>query len=100
MDRISWSSQRPEDVGFVDHWIQSLHFAHYVDLLVPSSQKQQHALGWFAVECEAAGMTVISSVRGNGSQQETKWLALFRLEWSSCLKCSTPQEESRGLVDE
>ena len=32
-----------------------------VVLLAPSSQDLQHVLGWFAAECEAAGMKISTS---------------------------------------
>ncbi|KAK3535054.1 hypothetical protein QTP70_002584 [Hemibagrus guttatus] len=59
-DRISRSSQGLEGVRFGDHRISSLIFADVV-LLAPSSLDLQHALGRFAVECEAAGMRVSTS---------------------------------------
>ncbi|KAK3516227.1 hypothetical protein QTP70_006372 [Hemibagrus guttatus] len=56
--RISRHSQGLEGVQFGDHRISSLIFADDVVLLAPSSLDLQHALGCFAVECEAAGMRV------------------------------------------
>ncbi|KAK3534027.1 hypothetical protein QTP86_000639 [Hemibagrus guttatus] len=61
MDRISRRSQGLEGVGFGDHRISLLIFADDVVLLVPSSLDLQHALGRFAAECKAAGMTVSTS---------------------------------------
>ncbi|XDV11655.1 hypothetical protein PO909_000531 [Leuciscus waleckii] len=61
MDRISRHSQGPEDVRFGDNTISSLLFADDVVVLAPSDQDLQHALGWFAAECEAAGMRISTS---------------------------------------
>ncbi|KAK3521649.1 hypothetical protein QTP70_014695 [Hemibagrus guttatus] len=61
MDRISRRSQGLEGVQFGDHRISSLIFANDVVLLAPSSLDLQHALGRFAAECEAAGMSVSTS---------------------------------------
>ena len=41
--------------------MSSLLFADDVVLLAPSSQDFQHVLGWFAAECEAAGMRISTS---------------------------------------
>ena len=60
MDRISRRSQGPEGVQFRSHWISSLLFADDVVLLALSSQ-DLHVLGWFAAECEAAGMKISTS---------------------------------------
>ena len=61
IDRISRCSQGPEGIWFGSHWISSLLFADNVVLLAPSSQDLQHVLGWFAAECEAAGMRISTS---------------------------------------
>ncbi|XP_058616632.1 uncharacterized protein LOC131530397 [Onychostoma macrolepis] len=61
MDRISRRSQGLEDVWFGDLTISSLLFADDVVLLAPSDQDLWHALGWFAAECEAAGMRISTS---------------------------------------
>ena len=64
MDRISRRSHGPEGVWFGSHLISSLLFADNVVLLAPSSQDLQHVLGWFAAECEAAGMKISTSKSG------------------------------------
>ncbi|KAI3351377.1 hypothetical protein L3Q82_020190, partial [Scortum barcoo] len=43
---------------FGNHRISSLLFADDVVLLASSGQDLQHVLGWFAAECEAAGMRI------------------------------------------
>ncbi|KAK3543704.1 hypothetical protein QTP70_027204 [Hemibagrus guttatus] len=58
---ISRRSQGLEGVRFGDHRISSLIFADDVVLLAPSSLDLQLALGRFATECEAAGMSVSTS---------------------------------------
>ncbi|XDV26977.1 hypothetical protein PO909_030586 [Leuciscus waleckii] len=60
MDRISRRSQGPEGVRFGDHTISSLLFGDDF-VLAPSYQDLQHALGWFAAGCEAAGMRISTS---------------------------------------
>ncbi|KAI3360043.1 hypothetical protein L3Q82_014376 [Scortum barcoo] len=61
MDRIFRRSQGPEGVQFGNHRISSLLFADDVVLLTSSNQDLQHALGWFAAECEVAGMRISTS---------------------------------------
>ncbi|KAL0152538.1 hypothetical protein M9458_052261 [Cirrhinus mrigala] len=61
MDRISRCSQGLEGVWFGDHRISSLLFADDVVLLASSNQDLQRALGWFAAQCEAAGMGISTS---------------------------------------
>ncbi|KAI3359031.1 hypothetical protein L3Q82_015433 [Scortum barcoo] len=58
---ISRRSQGPEGVWFGNHRISSLLFADDVVLLASSGQDLQHVLGWFAAECEAAGMRISTS---------------------------------------
>jgi len=61
MDKISRCSQGPEGVRFGDHAISSLLFVDDVVVLAPSHQNIQHALGWFAAECEVAGIKISTS---------------------------------------
>ena len=59
MDRISRCSQVVEGVRFIG--LCSLLFADDVVLLTSSNNVLQVSLGWFAVECEAAGMRISTS---------------------------------------
>ncbi len=61
MDRISRRSRGEESVRFGDLRIASLLFADDVVLLASSHCDLQHALGWFAAECEVVGMKVSTS---------------------------------------
>ena len=61
MDRISRRSRGQETVRFGDLTIASLLLADDVVLLASSDRDFQHALGRFAVECEAVGMRVSTS---------------------------------------
>ena len=61
MDRISRRSRGEESVRVGDLRIASLLFADDVVLLATSDCDLQHALGWFAAECEAVGMRVSTS---------------------------------------
>ncbi|XP_077077941.1 uncharacterized protein LOC143731159 [Siphateles boraxobius] len=60
-DRIYRRSQGSEGVRFGSYTISSLLFADNVVVLAPSSQDLQHALGWLAAECEAAGIGISTS---------------------------------------
>lgn len=53
-----------ESVRFGDIQIASPLFADDVVLLTSSDRDLQHALGWFAAECEAVGVSVSSSKMG------------------------------------
>jgi len=61
MDRIARRSRGVESVRFGDLRVASLLFADDVVLLATSDRELQHALGWFAAECEAVGMRVSTS---------------------------------------
>ena len=61
MDRISRRSLGGEGVQFGDQRISSLLFADDVVLMASSGQDLQRALGRFAAECEASGMTISCS---------------------------------------
>ena len=61
MDRMSRHSRGEETVRFRDLRIASLLFGDDVVLLATSDRDLQHALGWFAAECEAVGMRVSTS---------------------------------------
>ncbi|TWW76551.1 hypothetical protein D4764_13G0012130 [Takifugu flavidus] len=61
MDRISRRSQGVEGVEFGGWKILSLLFVDDVVLLAPSNKGFQQMLGWFATECEAAGMWISTS---------------------------------------
>ncbi|KAK3545441.1 hypothetical protein QTP70_007640 [Hemibagrus guttatus] len=61
MDRIFRRIQGLERVQFGDHRFSSLLFADDIVQLAPSSQDLQHVLGYFAAECEAAGMRISTS---------------------------------------
>ncbi|TWW78062.1 R2DM Retrovirus-related Pol polyprotein from type II retrotransposable element [Takifugu flavidus] len=61
MDRISRHSRGVEGVEFGGRKISSLLFADDVVLLVPSNRDLHQMLGWFATECEAAGMRISTS---------------------------------------
>ncbi|KAL0150867.1 hypothetical protein M9458_053786, partial [Cirrhinus mrigala] len=50
-----------EGVWFRDHKISSLLFADDIVLLASSGLDLQHALGWFAVECDMVGMKISTS---------------------------------------
>ena len=59
--QLSWHSHVPEGFWFGSHRISSLLSVDDVVLLDPSSQDLQHVLGWFAAECEVAGMRISTS---------------------------------------
>ena len=61
MDRISRRCQGEESVRFGDLKIASLLFADDVVLLASIHHDLQQALGWFAAECEMAGMRISTS---------------------------------------
>ncbi len=60
MDRISGHSRVEERVHFGNLRIASLLFADDIILLASSGRDHQCTLGQFAVECEAAGVLLMS----------------------------------------
>lgn len=88
--RFSWTeflatAQDPEGAWFGDNGMLSL----LVVLLVPSSQGIQHALGWIVAKSEGAGMKISTSKPEVLILNHKKWIALSRLEGTSCLKCTS-----------
>ena len=61
MDRICRCSQAAEGFKFGGLWIPSLVFTDDMVMLTSLNSYLQLALGWFATECEAAGMRIITS---------------------------------------
>ena len=76
-DRICRRSQVAERVAFAGHGIPFLLFADDVVLLAFLNSDLQLALGRFAAECEAAGMTISTSKSEAMVLSREQWIANY-----------------------